>query len=464
MSKVAYIGGTFDPIHNGHISLARAVKEQFGLDLVVLIPSNISYQKNGVTDATMRMNMISYAIDDIKNTEAERWLKYNSLEISRGGNSYMIDTIREINSNAMSMSSVYGVERYWVFGADAFMNIETWYEWQDILDEAGNIIVVGRPNAENNAEVSLKIHRYEASGYRSTFHFMQFDCPISSTMIRTRIEQGLPYDFYVSPSVKRYIEEHNLYRDFDVKKATDSVIDWIRNKVHSINPFGKVVIGISGGKDSSVVAALCAKALGRDNVYGVLMPNGEQKDIDDAYEVCKLLGIKHYTIDIGNTFTDVVDGVFEAVDLPTEIARINIAPRLRMTYLYAVAQTLGNAFVVNTCNLSEDWVGYSTWHGDSAGDFSPLANYTSEEVMAMGTYLGLPFYLAYKTPADGLCGKTDEDNLGFTYHELNEYIRGRAEPKPEIKALIDKKHKANLFKLQPLDSCPYYKKEVKNES
>lgn len=457
MSKIGFFGGTFDPIHNGHISLARAVKNEFDLDRIILIPSGDSYMKDNVSPAKMRVDMVDAAIDDAYGLYEGGWLIYSTCEVVRGGFSYMIDTIREIDNKRHNQScgEYYNCEMYWILGADAFMSIEKWHEWQDILDEAGHIVVVGRPT-ENNDAVKLQIRRYEASGYKSKFHFMEFDCPISSTIIRNRIANGLPYDFYVSPCVREYIEQHELYQpNFNAKKAKEYIVQWIRNKVTSLNPNGKVVIGISGGKDSSVVAALCVEALGRDRVYGVLMPNGEQKDISDAYEVCRLLGFKHYTINIEETFTSVVREVYDNVDTPTEIARINIAPRLRMTYLYAVAQTLGNAFVINTCNLSEDWVGYSTWHGDSAGDFSPLSQYTSEEVMAIGVACGLPRELAYKTPADGLCGKTDEDNLGFTYHELNEYIRGREEPRPEIKEIIDKKHAANLFKLQPLDSCPY---------
>ena len=140
---------------------------------------------------------------------------------------------------------------------------------------------------------------------------------------------------------------------------------------------------------------------------------------------------------------------------PSNDAKINMPARIRMTMLYMVAQTLGNAFVINTCNLSEDWIGYSTWHGDSAGDFSPLAKLTSEEVVAIGDACGLPYDLTHKTPSDGLCGQTDEDKLGFTYAVLNKYIRTGKIDDPVIKAKIDAMHEKNKFKLEPLDYFNY---------
>ena len=205
-------------------------------------------------------------------------------------------------------------------------------------------------------------------------------------------------------------------------------------------------MGISGGKDSSIAAALCVEALGADRVIGVLMPNGVQHDIDAAYTLVNHLGIKHFVINI----KDAVDGILksfpEGLEL-TEQSRTNIPPRVRMTTLYAVSQSC-NGRVVNTCNLSEDWVGYSTRYGDSVGDFSPLSKLTVAEVKQIGMLLGLPRELVEKIPIDGLCGKTDEDNLGFTYAVLDRYIRTGEIDSEETKALIDRKHKANLFKLQ----------------
>ena len=233
---------------------------------------------------------------------------------------------------------------------------------------------------------------------------------------------------------------------FDVERITNECVEWIRDFFEKNGPDCNAVVGISGGKDSSVAAALCVKALGAERVIGVLMPCGEQHDIDAAYQLVDHLGIKRYVINI----KDAVDGLKSAMPQDMELTAqtvTNIPPRVRMTTLYAVSQS-NNGRVVNTCNLSEDWVGYSTRYGDAAGDFSPMSNLTVTEVRAIGRYLGLPINLVDKVPIDGLCGKTDEENLGFTYAELDLYIREGIEPAPDIKENIDRRHKANLFKLQ----------------
>lgn len=233
---------------------------------------------------------------------------------------------------------------------------------------------------------------------------------------------------------------------FDVEKTTRECIEWIREFFRDNGEGCNAVVGISGGKDSSVVAALCVEALGKDHVIGVLMPCGEQFDIDCSHLLCDHLGIKKYVVNV----KDAIDGVLKNIPNDLEISeqtKVNLAPRIRMSTLYAVSQSV-NGRVANTCNLSEDWVGYSTRYGDSVGDFSPLSNLTVTEVKAIGRYLGLPEELVEKTPIDGLCGKTDEDNLGFTYDTLDKYIREGIEPEPETKARIDRLHKMNQFKLQ----------------
>ncbi len=237
---------------------------------------------------------------------------------------------------------------------------------------------------------------------------------------------------------------------FDAKKVKNACVEWIREFFEENGKGCNAVLGISGGKDSSVAAALCVEALGRDRVIGVLMPCGEQHDIDMAHLLCDHLGIKKYVVNIKDAFEGLA-GAFPA-DLPmSEQTRININPRIRMTTLYAVSQSC-NGRVVNTCNLSEDWVGYSTRYGDAAGDFSPMCNLTVTEVKAVGRELGLPDVLVDKVPIDGLCGKTDEENLGFTYAELDRYIREGVIDDLDKKAIIDRKHKANLFKLQLMPS------------
>ena len=208
---------------------------------------------------------------------------------------------------------------------------------------------------------------------------------------------------------------------FDAKKIKDQCVEWIRDFFKNNGPDCNAVLGISGGKDSSIAAALCVEALGKDRVIGVLMPQGEQHDIDMAHLLVNHLGIKHYVVNI----KEAVDGIIK--NLPADLAVTpqslqNLPPRIRMSTLYAVSQSV-NGRVCNTCNLSEDWVGYSTRYGDSVGDFSPLSNLTVTEVKEIGHLLGLPSELVEKTPIDGLCGKTDEENLGFTYAELDVYIR-----------------------------------------
>lgn len=233
---------------------------------------------------------------------------------------------------------------------------------------------------------------------------------------------------------------------FDAVKTTNECVLWIRDFFEKNGPTCNAVIGISGGKDSSVAAALCVKALGKDRVIGVLMPCGVQHDIDCAVSLVEHLGIRSFTVNV----KEAVDGVLSSLPLDIQITdqtKTNIAPRIRMTTLYAVSQSL-NGRVVNTCNLSEDWVGYSTRYGDAAGDFSPLSNLTVTEVKEIGRVLGLPDELVDKTPIDGLCGKTDEENLGFTYAELDRYIRDGVIDNEKTKELIDTKHKNNLFKLQ----------------
>ena len=219
--------------------------------------------------------------------------------------------------------------------------------------------------------------------------------------------------------------------EFNAKQVKDQVVQWIRDWFEVNGKGCNAVIGISGGKDSSVVAGLCAEALGKDRVIGVTMPNGVQPDIDDTL----IAAVKE-----------------QLGTLDAEVSRqttINLPPRLRMSTLYAVSQSM-NGRVANTCNLSEDWVGYSTRYGDAAGDFAPLGGLTVQEVKAIGKELGLPIELVEKTPSDGLTNKSDEDNLGFTYAVLDNYIRTGVCNDPKTKALIDHKHITNLFKLQPI--------------
>lgn len=243
---------------------------------------------------------------------------------------------------------------------------------------------------------------------------------------------------------------------FNAEKTANDVINWVRTYFEqNASPSTYAVIGISGGKDSSVAAAVCAKALGKDRVIGVLMPQGEQADISFSHLLVDTLGIKSYTVNIGDTVSTFINELSKHIE-PSQQAVINTPARIRMTTLYAIGACVG-ARVVNTCNLSEDWVGYSTKFGDAAGDFSPLSDLTVTEVLQIGDYLGLPKELVHKVPIDGLCGKTDEENLGFTYAELDRYIRGLTDlsDKPELKAKIDRMHANNLHKLKLMPKFEY---------
>ena len=233
---------------------------------------------------------------------------------------------------------------------------------------------------------------------------------------------------------------------FNAKEKKDKCVEWIREFFDNNGPTCNAIVGISGGKDSSIVAALCVEALGKNRVIGILMPNGVQQDIDAARMLVNHLGIKNYEINIKNAYDGIYNEVVKALGEVTEQTNNNLPPRLRMATLYAASQSL-NGRVANTCNLSEDWVGYSTRYGDSVGDFSPCSNFTVTEMKQIGRELGLPECLIEKVPIDGLCGKTDEDNLGFTYAELDRYIREGIEPAPQKKEKIDRMHKNNLFKL-----------------
>ena len=235
---------------------------------------------------------------------------------------------------------------------------------------------------------------------------------------------------------------------FDALKVKDQCVEWIRQFFEENGKGCNAVVGISGGKDSSITAALCVEALGKDRVIGVLMPNGEQSDIDMAKLLVEHLGIKHFIVNI----KDAVDGVTNAIPFElSEQSRINLPPRIRMSTLYAVSQS-NNGRVANTCNLSEDWVGYSTRYGDSVGDFSPCSHLTVQEMRQVGRVLGLPKVLVEKVPSDGLCGLTDEDKLGFTYEVLDRYIREGVIEDPDTKERIDRLHKLNLFKLKVMPS------------
>ena len=240
-------------------------------------------------------------------------------------------------------------------------------------------------------------------------------------------------------------------------KESEKVIEWIKQYFEDNGKDCNAIIGISGGCDSSVTAALLVKALGKDRVIGVLMPNGDQYDIDCSYQLVQFLDIKHYVININKPYLELTNEIDTKLKIDSksyDIYRTNTPSRLRMATLYGISG-LFNGRVANTCNLSEDYVGYSTKFGDSAGDFSPISNFTKTEVRELGEELGLPKNLIYKVPEDGMSFKSDEEKLGFTYEVLDKYIRTGEIDDLKIKEKIDKMHLANLHKIQLM---PSYKK------
>lgn len=242
-----------------------------------------------------------------------------------------------------------------------------------------------------------------------------------------------------------------------MKQIKEDIINWIRDFFEKNGKGCNAVVGISGGVDSSVVAALCVEALGKDRVIGVLMPQNVQKDITSSYDLCHHLGIKYYVANIGEAVECLQKQITMNGIAISDQTKINLPPRIRMATLYAVSQSV-NGRVANTCNLSEDWIGWNTRYGDSVGDFSPLSNLTKTEVKDLARVLNLPENLANKTPIDGLCGKTDEESFGFTYEVLDKYIRTGKIENEEVKAKIDAMHNKNLFKLLPMPTFQFQKK------
>ena len=249
----------------------------------------------------------------------------------------------------------------------------------------------------------------------------------------------------------------NNYK-FDAAKVTEDLIEWCRNYFAQAGEDSKAVLGMSGGKDSTVSAALLCRALGPDRVIGVSMPQDNQS-LNDADLICRALGIKMFRVNIGAACTGLLQSMEEAGAELNKASVQNIPPRIRMATLYAIGQS-NNARVINTCNLSEDWIGYATKFGDGAGDLSLLANLTVTEVLAIGDHLGLPYEWVHKTPDDGLPHSCpDEEKLGFTYSELDIYIRSGKAPEGYVhnneaeglkRDKIDRLHSANLHKLLPM--------------
>ena len=250
------------------------------------------------------------------------------------------------------------------------------------------------------------------------------------------------------------------YRDEKLKDV-NAIIEDLKNTCEK-NGIKGAVIGISGGKDSTIVAKLMVEVLGKENIVGVLMPNGEQNDIDDSYKVVNILDIPYTVVNIKDAMKGIVENIdfglrsINNTDKEVELtnpAYINIAPRIRMTVLYAIAQSMGNGWrVIGTTNKSEEYIGWLTKWGDGGCDFEPIIDFTVTELRKLGKYLGLPIDLVDKTPVDGLTPLSDEDRIGFKYSELDDYINNGTSGNIEIDKKISKMHEYSEHKRNPIPS------------
>lgn len=341
-------------------------------------------------------------------------------------------------------------------GLDGTFTLHNWELWATELFTQADKYLPKTEDYQYTWYTGEVEYAYDLNRLYPTHEFTVIDrnrLPISGTIIR---EHWREYTEFIDPVYLKYLNEKF---PFNAKEEIYNVVNWIQDWFKDNGPTASAVIGISGGKDSTIVAMLLVKALGKDRVYGVLMPNGKQKDIGDSLKVVQTLDIPYSIINIEKAF----NGLVGEFDNPSDDVIINIPPRLRMTTLYAIAQNKkilpNGGRVVNTCNKSEDYVGYSTKFGDSVGDFSPCSDFLVTEMLQIGDELikefPIPYNLIHKTPSDGLCGKTDEDNLGFTYAELDKYILTREIDDIKKKENIDRRHILNLHKLNPM---PMYKR------
>jgi NAD+ synthase len=277
--------------------------------------------------------------------------------------------------------------------------------------------------------------------------------------------RSIPYAGKDAPIVLQSIRDYLPYHEatkkyeynFDVKYHLERCIAWTRAWFDINLPGHKAVIGMSGGKDSTIAAAILAKALGPENVIGVAMPDMNQGDNEAEY-ICKHLGIRYMNMPIGN-ITNEFNYMWEVIgdeDFKwSKQAETNIPPRIRMTMLYAVAQTY-NGVVINTCNISEAYLGYETLYGDGAGSMSPIKNFTATEIIALGDELGLPYGWVHKTPDDGLPNSSpDEEKFGFSYETLDNWIRKAERVDDETMNKILTKNKNSQFKRDILNIPAY---------
>lgn len=464
--KAILIFGAFNPVTLAHIEMGVYARAYVGRDAdVIYIPASRQYlDKKSANNGDLfsdveRLIMLKYAV------EPYGFLVYDKeMYGCVSGKAY--DTVQDLKSFAFSFSYE---DIYIVLGEDNFRDLPNWYKAEELMNE-NNFIIFSR-NEEGTC-IRLDGDFLNACENPSKWVFLPSLMNISSTEVRNAFVDGKLREVkgFLPQLAYEFLQKKYNKTFFDAKTVKNKLVDWIKNWFDENGPDCNAVVGISGGVDSSVVAALCVEALGKDRVVGILMPNGEQKDISDSLCLVKHLGIQSIECDIKQAVNSVLDSIVYGVynntaqgeEVGLEMSKqttMNLPPRIRMATLYAISQSM-NGRVMNTSNLSESWVGWDTRYGDSVGDCSPLGNLTKTEIRQIAKELGLPEQLANKTPIDGLCGKTDEESFGFTYEVLDRYIRTGLIEDESIRANIDEKHRRNLFKLQPMPSpdFPFNKK------
>ncbi|MCR5789865.1 MAG: nicotinate-nucleotide adenylyltransferase [Lachnospiraceae bacterium] len=498
--RIGVLGGTFDPPHLGHLAIARDAYEKASLDEVIFMPTGLPRYKldtHSISDKADRLQMLELLLRDTP------WATVSSMELNREGNTYTADTVEELREK------LPGDEIYWIVGSDCLKDMSSWHEPERIFAVVGVIVILRDEDTWESIQPVIEDYKTRYRAQIGVIYGSKY--AVSSSEIRERILQGQDVSGFLPESVAWYVQGRGLYTQklggferlkeempeqnepafrigneylakylethFNPEKLASDLIRFIQDWFFENGKGCTAVVGLSGGKDSTTVATLCKLALGQDRVFGVLMPDHTQSDLDVSKAVAEWLGISYIIVNIGeatdgirhcigeaalfteaggaeiNTETRVMarDGRLVSVTGITESPQmlLNIPPRIRMTTLYAIAQTM-NGRVSNNCNRSENYVGYSTLYGDAAGDFSPLHNLTVTEIIKLGEYLQIPSRFIYKLPSDGLSGKTDEDALGFTYEALDTYILTGICEDPAVKEKIDARHRANLFKLRPM--------------
>lgn len=457
MSKLLIvIPGTFNPFTKAHeemgrLALSYVLSANPGAHATLLyVPSSTSFMKVWGKQANLflsddeRVDCVVNSIEGLRNEFAGRAvIGVSEIEVGGTVSGATFETVNYLENEGGPYDEIFVC-----LGTDKLEQLPQWRNAEELFTKVHTVVFMRDEKIEKPVGEIAKFFE----GKRITFLPIKM-CDVSSTAVRTAwYEDKLEA---VKDTISEYTFTLLKSKQFDVAAVTAKLLDWVRDWFEKNGKGCNAVIGISGGKDSTVAATVCVAALGKDRVIGVMMPNGVQPDICDSKKICAHLGIKNYEVNIHDAVEGVYNalGVCDGLEISTQ-SRVNLPPRIRMSTLYAVSQS-SNGRVINTCNLSEDWVGYSTRYGDSVGDVSPLSHLTVREVKAIGKYLGVPVELIDKAPSDGLCGKTDEDNLGFTYAMLDRYIRTGDCDDPEKRALIDKKHVANLFKLQLMPSFEF---------